>query len=110
MRAVDPAPIHRSPPRPAPPELRPEHPPPRAVILRRVLAPAPPAEVALWLADGQRRAADARLPERVRAAAREQVAVCQALLMRRAATLGRAERNAGASAESRPPPQAADVG
>jgi hypothetical protein len=62
------------PPRPAPAT--------RYDLTLRVLAQATPTEVALWLADGQRRAADERLPDRVRTAASEQMAACRALLAR----------------------------
>ena|SRR5581483_6789391 len=48
----------------------------------RVLAQATPTEVALWLADSQRRAADEQLPHRVRTAASEQMEACRALLSR----------------------------
>jgi hypothetical protein len=97
MLAADPAPIRRPPHRPPPAAGQLSEPSlPRATAMRRVLAQAPPAEVALWLTDGQRRAVDARLPERVRAAAREQVAVCQALLVRRATASERATGTADA--------------
>jgi hypothetical protein len=99
MLAADPAPIRRPPHRPPPAAGQLSEPSlPRATAMRRVLAQAPPAEVALWLTDGQRRAVDARLPERVRAAAREQVAVCQALLVRRATGTADAGVAPGASA------------